>query len=212
MLLYYTGLVVIPLLLVLSVIGFMNRAKYDTTHTVVFYMIVYALFNEILLRVSIIVFKSYSIILYNLITLGEFVLIFTFFCTFLNFKKYRASLLLMSLLFLGVYIYQYFSKGLFVYHSYSYLTKNALILILCAAGIRKMISEPKEKLITEYSLFWIIGSILLYHGCTTLLFGMRKYTVNHPVLENFVTWMHIFFELVYYSLLSIGLWKYKKAI
>jgi hypothetical protein len=207
--LYLSGIILIVYLLVLAIISFRNRRNFDTAHSIIFYVINFALISEILLRLCAWYFRN-NILLYNLFNLIEFLFFFYFYFKFIgrNLSKYTYLLILMITLIF--YFSEFISRGVFSLLCYSFIYKNAVLILLSILAFRKVINSPKSELITDYSIFWINISVLIYYSTTFFIFGLRKYTASLYSLSNAVVYVHILFIFVFYGLLSVGLWKVKK--
>ncbi len=209
MMLYYTALIFLPFLLILGIIGFTKRKNYDTTHSIIFYYIIFGFINEIVLRLCAIIFKN-NILVYNLSSLLEFFIFFYFFYSYINKNVGKFVYSLILGIFLATYFIELADKGFFSMPTYSPLCKNVLLIILGIIAFRKITTQVETPLITDYPIFWINSSILIYFSCTLFIFGLRKYTLHLPNLTLVSIYLHLFFAFVFYSLLSIGLWKTSK--
>jgi len=207
--LYLSALILIPSLLFLSILGFIKRKSYDTTHSLIHYLMLLGLSSEALMLLCASYFKN-NIPIYNLINLVEFFLVFYFYFKFIRFRLNKFIYLLILFGFLLFYSFEFFNKGIFNMFVFSFLYKNIALVILAVIAFEKIISAPQDSLISDYSIFWINTAILIYYSCTLFIFGLRKYTVHLPTLTLVTVYLHIFFILVFYSLLSIGLWKTSK--
>lgn len=204
--LYLIGLTLTPFLLFLCILGFIKFKNYDTAHSLIFYAILFGFTSEVLMKLSARYFHN-NIIVYNLSSIIEFLLLFSFYYTFIGkgLNKY------MYLLFLSVFLVsnltELYNKGPFTMFTYSFLIKNTILLFLATVAFRKIINSHKTSIISDYSIFWINTSILIYYSCTLFIFGLRKYTLHLPSLALVTVYLHLFFIFVFYGLLSIGLWK-----
>jgi len=207
--LYLSGLILIPSLFLLTIFGFIKKKSYDATHSLIHFFVVLGLMNEILIRVFALYFKN-NTPFYNFSSLVEFFLLFYFYFRFIGDGLNKLSYFLILFVFMFFYISELIDKGIFVAFSYSFLLKNGIFIFLAIISFRKIINLPQDSLITNYSMFWINTAILIYYSCTLFIFGLRKYTLHLPTLTLVTIYLHIFFILVFYSLLSVGLWKTSK--
>jgi hypothetical protein len=204
--LYYTNFILLPFLLFLCILGFLKRRNYDTAHSLIFYALLFALLSEVLLRLSAWYFRN-NIIIYNLSSLMEFLIFFLFYYKFIGSGLSKPVYLLILFVFLFFYVMEFINKGAFTLFSYFFLYKNFCLIVLAIFAFRKIIADPKEQVISNYSVFWINTSILIYYSCTFFLFGLKRYTLNLPLLSMVTFYLHLFFIFIFYGLLSLGLWK-----
>lgn len=204
-----TGLILIPFLLILSIIGYRNIRFYDKPHLVIYSVIVFALISEILLRLSAWYFKN-NVVLYNIFNLVEFFFFYFFYYRLLGNSLSKITYALLLIVFFIFYFYEFYCNGIMAYSSYSYLYKNTVLVYLSVILFRKISNTPLYTLITDYSIFWINIAVLIYYSSTFFVFGLRKYAYYLNVLTDISVYIHVFFILVFYGLLSIGLWKVSK--
>jgi len=207
--LYLTGLILIPILSFLSILSFIKRKNYDATHSIIFYSIIFGLSSEILMRAGAMFFKN-NTALYNIINLVEFIIFFYFYYRFISERIHKLFYLLILFIFISFYLFELADKGILVAFSYSFLLKNAILITFAILAFGKIVAYPVNALITNYSVFWINTGILIYYSCTFFIFGLRQYTLHLPTLTLVIVYLHLLFILVFYSFLSIGLWKTTK--
>lgn len=206
MMLYISGFILLPFLLFLITLGFLKRKSFDTSHSLIFYFIILAFVSETLLRLCAWYFKN-NIPLFNFLRLLEYIFLFGFYYKFLYSTFYKIFFRVAVVIFILIYLYEFFSKGLFAPYNYSFLFTNIIMVFLALTLFRNIISIPTTTFISDNSIFWINSAILVYYSCTLFIFGLKKYTVNFQVLSIVAIYLHLFFIFVFYSLLSIGLWK-----
>lgn len=209
MMLYFSGLILLPFLFLLISLGYIKRKNFDTTHSIIYYFIIFGFFAEISMRLCALCFKN-NTPLYNLISLIEFLFFFCFYYKFIGNRLNKFSYLLIFFIFLSVYFYELINNGVFSVPSLSILCKNVLLIVLSIIAFRKIINVPQDSIITDYSIFWINSAILVYYTDTLFIFGLRKYTLQLHALTIVTIYLHLFFIFVFYGLLSIGLWKTSK--
>jgi hypothetical protein len=207
--LYFSALILLPFLLFLSIINFSKRKSYDTTHSLIFFAIIFAFVGETLMTFCAWYFKN-NIPVYNSLSLFEFSFFFVFYYKIIGQGLNRFVYFLLLLIFFTSYSIELADKGLSSMFSYSFLYENSILIFLAIVAFLKMINKPQDSLISDYSVFWINTAVLTYFSCTFFIFGLRKYTVHLPALTLVTLYLHLFFIFVFYSLLSMGLWKTSK--
>lgn len=209
--LYYIGLIFIPFLVLLCILGFIKRKSYDAAHSLIYISILFALISEVLMRIFAWYFKN-NIVLYNLSGLIEFFIFFMFFYNYIGKSISRYIYLIFVSLFLIFYTIEITDKGLLLMFNYTFLYKNVLLLSLAIVALPKIVNSGETPIITDYSIFWINTAILVYYSCTLFIFGLRKYTVHLSTLTLVASYLHLFFAFTFYSLLSVGLWKTSRKL
>ena len=206
---YISFFILLPYLFLLSVIGTFKRKNYDTAHSLIYYFVILGFVAEVLMRFCASVFKN-NIAVYNSVNLVEFLLLFSFYSKFLHKDLNRFVYVLVLGIFFSFYFFEISSNGFLTMMSYSFLYKNAILIFLALMAFRKIIRLHETTLISDHSFFWINCAVLIYYSCTLSIFGLRKYTVDLQLLNLVAIYLHLFFILVFYGLLSIGLWKTSK--
>lgn len=204
--LYCIILILIPYLLLLSVFGYIKRKEYDTAHYLIYYSIILALTSEFLMRLSGWYFKT-NIAIYNISSLLEFFVIFLFYYKFIGKEIPNYIYIAVLIIFLVFYFIELSFRGLLTMFNYSFLYKNITLIVLALLALPKIINYGKISIITNYSIFWINTAILVYYSCTLFIFGLRKHTLHLSTLSAVATYLHLFFIFIFYSMLSVGLWK-----
>lgn len=204
--LYYTGLILIPYLLVLNIISYKGRKSYDTAHSIIHYALILGLTSEILIRLTAITHKN-NLPIYHLINFCEFIIFLAFYYKFLHSNMGKKLVIFAFISFLIILYIELVTNGIFAIPWISVLIKNLILVILSVITHYYILNTTNSLIITDNSDFWINISILIYYSCTLFIFGLRKYTLTLPNFTLVTIFLHLFFILVFYGLLSIGLWK-----
>jgi hypothetical protein len=207
--LYYTTLFLLAYMLFLCIGVVKFRKSFDIAHSLIFYYIIFSFVNEILLRLCIRLFHN-NIPLYNLFSLFEFSILTAFYCRTLFVRQRKSFHISLVLLFLLIYFLELIYKGPFEMLNYSFLFSNSLLVVLAIASFRKIANNSEAFIITDNPLFWINSAILIFFSCTIFIFGLKRYTLKYTLLTSVTNYLLLLFIFVFYSLLTVGLWKTSK--
>lgn len=186
-----------------------KRRHFERAHSLIHYFIIVTFINEILLRLSILIFRN-NIPLINIYGFFEFTILLAFYYNFFANFKNKYLILGLELIFITIFIGELYTRSIYIPFSFSFLFTNFTMVCLSGLAFRKIVKDPHTTLITDYSYFWINSGILIYYSCTLFIFGLDRYLVKYELLSIFLFYILNFFIFIYYSLLSIGLWKTSK--
>ena len=86
--------------------------------------------------------------------------------------------------------------------------ESALLVLVSLFVWRKIMLDYTEENLLSRPLFWINSAVLVYFSVGMLLFVFSESILSGKQSVGLSLWaIHLFFMTVYYSLLSVGLWK-----
>jgi hypothetical protein len=204
--LYYIDFLVAIYTLACGCIFIRKRKSYNTAHLLVLLYIFYGGLNGIMMRLSAIYLKN-NILFINIFVLIEFCLVVYYYYLSSSSKFRKQILLVLCAIFITILITELGNKSPLEYLNYSALFSSTSLIFLALYSLLSMINNTKEKLITNDPSFWINLGVIMYFSCTLFIFGLERYYVKYNNLNLLITYLLLFFAIVYYSLLSLGLWK-----
>jgi hypothetical protein len=196
-------------LFILNVLVYTKKRYFEKAHSLIHLFIFVTFINEILLRLFALIFKN-NVPVINIYGFVEFAIILAFYYNFLSNFKSKILFLSLELIFIILFVYELYSRSIFTPFSFSFLFANFTLVSLACLAFRKIVKNSPTTLITDYSYFWINSGILIYYSCTLFVFGLERYLVKYELLNEVLFYILNFFIFIYYSLLSIGLWKTSK--
>jgi hypothetical protein len=204
--LYYIGLIFEFYLLACGFFLIRKRKSYNTAHLIILFYIFFGALNEISMRLSAIYFKS-NILLINLFVVIEFCLVSYYYYLSSDSRFKKQIFYTLCAIFITILITELGNKSPLEYLNYSALFSSTSLIFLALYSLLSMINNTREKLITNDPSFWINLGVIIYFSCTLFIFGLERYYVKYNNLNLLITYLLLFFAIVYYSLLSLGLWK-----
>lgn len=104
--------------------------------------------------------------------------------------------------------------------TYTKTVEIIIIIFFSLFHFYKQADEPIPKIwsdvrifrLNKISFFWIVTGILLYFSCSLILFSSYNLLLNPNVYEiaTSVWLIHAILNIIFYSFIAIGLWRYKK--
>lgn len=85
--------------------------------------------------------------------------------------------------------------------------ESAILVVFSLLYYFKLFKEKKVDRLELYDSFWLNGAVLIYFSGSFLLFGFSNLLLQSDTYRIKEVWIvHAFFVLVYYAMISIGIW------
>lgn len=154
-----------------------------------------------------------NLVYYNVYTIVEFIFLGFFFQDLFSSRRVKILVLGLILVFTGFAICNlFFIEGISNYNSYSLAIESILCIGLSLFYFLEMFKELKIPRLEKSPYFWINTGILFYFSGNLFLFTFSHYLQQKggSMLADIYI-MSPFIGIVYYTLLTIGLWNSRKT-
>lgn len=151
--------------------------------------------------------------IFHVYTIIEFILIVFFYRNvYLGLIK-QIWLIVLILIFLTTAYLDFRVNGLRATDNISSSTSSIFLIILSLFSLYQLIKDTSTKNITEKPIFWISSGVLCYFAGNLLVFLFSNYILEHLPGKLTIVWfsVHSFFNITYNIVVSIGIWKTRKA-
>lgn len=149
-----------------------------------------------------------NILISHIYVVVEFTALFAYFMEFLGTseKKYNYIPPLLFALFVGGYVFLW--NDPFQMNAVPRTVESIIMIALTLFTYRHVMKNSGAENLWNFPLFWINSAVLIYFSSNLLLFYFSSYiaTVTNG-LSGWIWTVHLVFMTIYYSLISIGLWK-----
>lgn len=100
-----------------------------------------------------------------------------------------------------------FLQPLMVFNTYARGLEALLIIIYSVMLMSRILHESKVSNLQSYPAFWFSVAFLAYFSLSLFLFALSDHILQASLTTRQMIWaMHSIFALVFYLLISIGLW------
>lgn len=168
-----------------------------------------SLLTEIVSLILILYFKTSNIVLYNYFILIETILLYFYF-GHIQSNIIRLISTIFLIFFILISSYELVINSIKSMNAVSFTLQSIYSIVFSLLAFHHILKEQKYNNILKASVFWINSAILLFFTGNLFLHLFSKYLQEHALNAFFELWaFHSFFNIVFYSLISIGLWKTK---
>ncbi|NVK63086.1 MAG: hypothetical protein HWE22_00815 [Flavobacteriales bacterium] len=124
-------------------------------------------------------------------------------------EKAKRLIKIVSWLFVGLGIVDFvLSYNNWNMNAFSKGVECAILIIVSLITWRKTMVDMSESNLLSKPFFWVNSAVLVYFSANSLLFAFSESILSGERTIGLSLWaIHLFFMTVYYSLISIGLWK-----
>lgn len=124
-------------------------------------------------------------------------------------EKGRKGVRMLALLFVGFAISDFIlSYNNWSMNAFSKGIECAVLILVSLLTWMKTMMDMSESNLLSKPFFWINSAVLVYFSASSLLFIFSESILNSERKIGLWLWaIHLFFMTIYYSLISIGLWK-----
>lgn len=143
-------------------------------------------------------------------TLIEFLVISVYFVTITSRINLRRAMYLLIVPFLGVVVADFLVEGLAKRDDLSVGIESLLFIVYSLITLYNILRDAEYSNLLSTPHFWIISAILLYFGGNIFVFISTNYIAQISMEMYGLLWgIHAVIAMLFYSVLSIGLWKAK---
>jgi hypothetical protein len=159
-----------------AILATIHFKKYEnSTERYFLYFLWYTFLVEIAGAIIAYVFLVKNFWLYNAFTITSFLFYFYWYHTILEKKVFKRTVLIFTILFLGVGTVSLFYQSWLEYHKYTLIAGAIFVLILTLFHFYQLLNSD-EVLIVKYKLsFWISTALLLFYMGIIPLFTLSEY-------------------------------------
>ncbi len=145
-------------------------------------------------------------------TILEYLLLLNFYYSIL--KQFFSNRIFISLAVFGCLFFIFdsiFLESIYTYNSYGRSVEALVIIFLCMSWYVKLISEETVDHSLHRSLKFINSAFLIYFAGSVMLFSFAN-SISHLAAKfSLSLWvLHTLLVFILYTLIAIGLWKYRK--
>jgi len=199
-------------LCILNVRSYVIRKKLHTSERIIQLLLLSGFINEVTLYIIGKIYKN-NIPYYNFVTIIEFSIFSYYFATiFKEFHKVKYILLAVFVVFIAVYLFEVYSKGVFNRYVYSYLFRNIFILLYAIIALFLLLKNKDNLLLFTQSAIWILLAMIVYYSSSLIIFGLKNYMSKQSQHKFTLLYIHLFLNFIFYSLFAIGLEKSSKQM
>lgn len=200
------GFILIPLIIGLKRYKYLERQNF-----IILSLLIVSLLTEIISLILIMYFKKSNIVLYNSYILIETVLLYFYFKHIQSSSIRRISTVFL-IIFILTSIYELAISKIQSMNAVSFTLQSIYSIVFSLLAFQQMLREQKYNNILQAPVFWINSAILLFFTGNLFLHLFSQYLQEHALNAFFELWaFHSFFNIVFYTLISIGFWKIKTS-
>jgi len=194
-------------------VGFIRRKFLDFDSKLIFILFILGTLVEILSRLYSNYISKNNILFFNIYQILETGVITTYYYRLIP-NKYFKNIILFTLLIFMLYssliVYSNHSNAL---NSFSFTIESIVFAFLATLQFHYLLKYPRYHNIISAPIFWVNSAFLLYFSGSLFLHLFSQYLISHAQYAFFELWglWHSILSLIFYTLISIGLWKTKTS-
>ncbi len=194
-------------------IGFVRKRFFNETDKVLLSVMVLSMITELVGQILDILFKKHNIIVLNSYTLIETILLSIFYSKVLTNKRINVALIIFSIFFLVVFIWEMFNSNLSSFNHISMSLESVWIIFLSFFTFRYLMNTETDIYLTKNPIFWFNTGLLIFFSGNLFINLFSKYSQTTDVpLFIFIWNIYSFLTIIQYVLISIGFLKTKYRI
>ncbi len=142
-------------------------------------------------------------------------IVITLFYLFLTQNKVKKIMLLLFMVsFVAIGIYHLINKGNKTFSNLSLTIESLAIISFVFLSFHSIFKKEIYTNLLAAPLFWFNSGFLLYFAGNIYLHLFSQYLIAHAQYAFFELWglWHSLFSIIFYILISIGLWKTRKSL
>lgn len=156
--------------------------------------------------------EQFALYIPRIYTLVEFLAVTIFFASITSRKKLRIAMYMMIAPFIGVVVADFLIEGLVWRDDLSVGIESLIFIAYAMITLYNIMRDVEYPDLLATPNFWIISAILLYFGGNIFVFISTNYIARVSREMFDVLWAtHALVEILFYSVLAIGLWKAKES-
>ncbi len=147
-----------------------------------------------------------NVIIYNLYSVYEFGFYMFFLRTLIN-NFYKGQIILVTIIvYLALSLINiFFIQGLNVFHTYTYILGDLIIVTFCIIYFNFFVRFTKIKNLFREPVFWIVTGLLFSYAFSLPLFGISNFVTSVPPRYRHIMEFAInFMNILLYLLFTIG--------
>lgn len=191
---------------ILPIVTFLYRMAYlDVRLKFLFWMLVFKLVID-LAGLAMAIKSQNNLFLANAFVLCRYCFLARMFYEAFNGKRLKNINIAFSLLFLSVYILDFWAVGAYQSLRYSGTLECLLIMTMCCMYYYQLITELRIKNLLAFPFFWVCSSLLIYFAALTFITPLYYYTDRYPINQHLLLFNSLtyIFEIFYISAIGIG--------
>lgn len=175
-------------------------------------LIAISILTEIIGNITVFCFNAKNnILLFNLYTIIETILISTYYYFIIPNKYWKSLIFIISVLISTYSISQLLPTKVTSLNSVSLTTESIMIVVFSILTFHNILKYPKYLNLLSAPIFWINSAFLLFFSGNLFLHLFSQFLQEHGLEAFYELWAlwHSLLNILFYTLISIGFWKTK---
>jgi hypothetical protein len=200
--------IIIPLCISIFRLKHLNQSE-----KFIFLLFLLGTLTELTSEIYIAFVKLNNLYLLNTYQILETIVITLFYFKLTHNKVKKTILLLFIFMFIGIGLYHLILNGNKTLSNYCLTIESLAIISFVLLSFHSIFKKEIYTNLLDVPLFWFNCAFLIYFAGNIYLHLFSQYLISHAQYAFFELWglWHSLFSIIFYILISIGLWKTKKS-
>lgn len=168
--------------------------------------------TELISRIYANLINPNNVWIFNVYQILETILIIVFYSKMTKVKSKKRLLLIFTLLFTAISIHHILNTEISRLNDLSLSIESIVVVLLTILNFHSILKNQIYTNILAAPIFWINSGFLIFFSGNLFLHIFSKYLQEYALNAFFELWVfHSIFNIILYTLISIGLWKTKTS-
>lgn len=194
----------VPFIIAIKHFNYLNRDGKILT-----YLLAASVLTEVISNVLSYIFHVENLRFLNLYIIVETALIAWFYIsTFIN-KSLAITSIVIVTLFILYALFNFFTSATQSFDHIVMTSESIMVILFSFIGFHHLLKYSLHQNILGVPMFWFNAGFLIYFSGNLFLHLFSNYLLEHALYTFFEMWAiwHSLLNIIFYTLLSIGLWK-----
>ncbi len=194
------------------VTAFIRKNNLSKELKILWFLIICSIITEIAGLILAFVYIVNNAHIFNIYVIIETLLISSFYYFVIQNRIWKLICIFLAIMFSVFAIIQLFLNPVKTLNNLTLTTESLMVIIFSVITFHYLIKYPKYKNILSTPIFWINSAFLLYFSGNLFLHLFSHFLTEYAQKAFLELWgFHSVFNIIFYTLISIGFWKTKTS-